>query len=587
MKLVRIKIRNFRSIKDATVELNKNCIILLGKNEVGKSNILKAIAAVFGEYKVSAKDKRKRIDNEKIEIYSVKGVVELSSSDIEDVYKEFTSTYQECKLISFTNGASLKDYIKQHFCSFSIGVDIKDNAVLTKYYRINHPDFQLASDIYLSNSTFSDVGGNQKLSMDGLRKLIYSIVGKMYDADPYKCHFWHYQANYLLPNRVDVASFIDDPSLYKGLQNIFTLCNRENIAQEFSNAKAEDGDYFNLCEQVSKETTKIFQKIWKDFKDTSIDIYPTTVDLVIKVVNKAKYSFEDRSDGFKKFISILLMLSSQSRANKIGERDIILIDEPDQSLYPTSARYLRDELLRMSEKSIIVYSTHSQYMIDSDCIERHLIVEKKDDVTSVRIENNNAPFSNDELLRNAIGTSIFECLQSKNIIFEGWLDKELFNKYCAFAKRTNSFKNYGKVYLGGISGVETLVQVLMLAQKQFVIVADSDSTSGKKKEEFVKNYKEYESCWVGYADVIERVSTMEDFLNPDYIDSIIKNNGYLQFVYDKNKNAISNIEAAVGRDNKEEKQKIKRLLIDNLTKENIKDDYKSYVDRLLEVLARN
>lgn len=210
---------------------------------------------------------------------------------------------------------------------------------------------------------------------------------------------------------------------------------------------------------------------------------------------------------------------------------------------------------------------------------------KKDDVTSVKIENNNAPFSSDELLRNAIGTSIFECLQSKNIIFEGWLDKELFNKYCEFNKRLNSFKNYGKVYLGGISGAETLAQVLILAQKQFVIVADSDPTSRNKKIEFVKNYKEYESCWMGYADVIQQVSTMEDFLTSDYIDSIIKNNGYPKFVYDGNKNAISNIEAAVGRDNKEEKQKIKKLLIDNLAKDNIKDDYKLYVDRLQKILT--
>lgn len=377
MKLVRIKILNFRSIKDVTIEFNKNCIILLGKNEAGKSNILNAIAAAFDEYKVSAKDKRKRIDNEKIEIYSVEGEIELSPSDIEEVYKEFTSTYQEYKLISFTNGASLKDYIKQHFSNFFIGIHIKDNAVPTKYYWKTHRDFQLASDVFLSNTTFSDVGGNKKLSMDILRSLICSIVGKMYDANPYKCHYWHYQANYLLPDRVEVKSFIDNPSLHKGLQNIFTLCNREDIAREFSDADAQDGDYHNLCEQVSKETTKIFQKIWKDFKDTSIIIQPDGDNLVIKVANKAKYSFEDRSDGFKKFISILLMLSTQSRANKIGERDIILIDEPDQSLYPTSARYLRDELLSMSKKSIIIYSTHSQYMIDPNCIERHLIVEKR------------------------------------------------------------------------------------------------------------------------------------------------------------------------------------------------------------------
>ena len=65
MKLDRIEIHNFRSIKDATINFDHHCRILLGKNEAGKSNVLKAIAAIFGDYKISSKDKRKKIDNEK------------------------------------------------------------------------------------------------------------------------------------------------------------------------------------------------------------------------------------------------------------------------------------------------------------------------------------------------------------------------------------------------------------------------------------------------------------------------------------------------------------------------------------------
>ena len=57
MRLDRIIIHNFRSIKDITISFDKTCLILLGRNEAGKSNILKAIAAVFGAYKVSEKDK--------------------------------------------------------------------------------------------------------------------------------------------------------------------------------------------------------------------------------------------------------------------------------------------------------------------------------------------------------------------------------------------------------------------------------------------------------------------------------------------------------------------------------------------------
>lgn len=60
MKLDRIVISNFRSIKDTTIFFDSNCKILIGKNEAGKSNVLKVIAAVFGQYNVGSKDRRKK-----------------------------------------------------------------------------------------------------------------------------------------------------------------------------------------------------------------------------------------------------------------------------------------------------------------------------------------------------------------------------------------------------------------------------------------------------------------------------------------------------------------------------------------------
>jgi predicted ATP-dependent endonuclease of OLD family len=278
------------------------------------------------------------------------------------------------------------------------------------------------------------------------------------------------------------------------------------------------------------------------------------------------------------------MLSTQSRANKIHERDIILIDEPDQSLYPTSARYLRDELLEMGKKSKILYSTHSQYMIDSNCLERHYVVEKKDDITTLKKENGNAPYSNDELLRRAIGSSIFECLQEKNIIFEGWLDKELFNKHCEYQKKSKDVNNIGISYLAGISGVETLVTLLLLANKKFIIVADSDETSNNKRKEFVKNYPEHKDSWIAYADIVKGTSTMEDFLEENHIQNHIKLKGNNTYIYDSTKNAILNIEKA-GYKDKDSKQEIKNQLIANLSKEVIKTDYVLFVDAVKQKIT--
>jgi predicted ATP-dependent endonuclease of OLD family len=582
MELHRIKIKNFRSIKDAEIKFDHNCLILLGKNEAGKSNVLKAIAAVFGKYPVTNKDKRKRIGNEKIEEYFVMAVFKLSSQDINDVIDRFTKLHSEASLIKFKSGKNLFDFVQTIFGDFLINISLDDNSnVVSTYWSNDKKEFELDSPLFILANKLKTINDPESAPFD-LERAIFDIVKQIFSEQKFNCHYWQYSDGYLLPNSVNRAAFIANPSSIKGLENLFILCGREKIAKEFENAILQDEDYSNLLEQVSNEVTKIFFNAWEDFKDTSIQLLSDGDNILIKVVNKTKYSFEDRSDGFKKYISILLMLSTQSRSNRINEKDLILIDEPDQSLYPTSAKYLKDELLNISKKSKMVYSTHSQYMIDSDCIERHLIVEKTDDITNIKRENKLAPYIDDELLRNAIGTSIFESIKAKNIIFEGYLDKEIFNKYCAAHKKTFNFKDYGMVYLSGISGVEALIQLLILAKKEFIIIADSDETSKNKRNDFAKNYPEYKNNWLAYADVCRDVSTMEDFVKNEVIEQDLKKIAG-EFIYEPNKNAIQNIEKVVSKD-KEKKQEVKNRLIRNLKKEHIKDDYGFFLERLKVLL---
>lgn len=581
MELKEIRIKNFRSIKDEKISFNQNCLVLLGKNEAGKSNLLKAVASLFGLYSVSNKDKRKRIENEKITDYNILCIFTLTAKDFQIVEENFRKKFEGTENIVFRKGFTLKEFIEKVFYNLIIKLDIGENKkpYLT-HWAYDKKDFELDPEIYLVGTAILSTVGTIKFDL-GSR--IFEIIKLLYQEKPVRCHYWQYQENYLLPSLVNIENFTLNPGICKPLENIFALCKREDIKMEFENSLAQDGDYSNLFEQVSKKVTNTFQKIWKDFAGTSIQLLPNGEEILIKVVDKAKYNFEDRSDGFKKIISILLMLSTQSRSNKIVENDIILIDEPDQSLYPTSAQYLRDELLEISKKSKIIYSTHSQYMIDSNCLDRHIVVEKSGDITTLKKEDSNAPYTTDELLRRAIGSSIFECLKQINIIFEGYLDKELFNKYCKFYKIEKSFNSFGTVYLSGISGVETLVQILILANKKFVVVADSDEVSKSKRDDFEENYPEFKNYWLAYGDVCSNVSTMEDFSTVEYIESQIKQLGY-EYDYVPSKSAITNIEKAVNKD-KILKQQFKNELIKNLKKDDITKDYAEFIDKLLDKLS--
>jgi predicted ATP-dependent endonuclease of OLD family len=574
MELKKIQIKNFRSIKDADIQFNHNCLILLGKNEAGKSNILKAIAAVFGKYQISPKDKRKKIDNEKIdrEDFFIRAIIELNNKDFLEIEKRFKNKFNNYK-IQYSDNITLIEFIRLVFNNLLIDVFFNE---------IEEPELNYweNENTKLKNIKIISENSNplEESTQIELEEEVFEILKELYLENPIKCHYWQYNDSFLLPNTIDINSFTNNPSDYKAIENIFQLCGRENIKEEFENALLQDGDYINLLDQVSKKTTQTFQKIWNDFKGTSIQFISDGHQILIKIVEKARYNCEDRSEGFKKFISILLMLSTQSRSKKIYENDLILIDEPDQSLYPTSAQFLKDELLTIAKKTKIIYSTHSQYMIDTNNLDRHIIVEKKDDVTTLNKEDANAPYTTDELLKRAIGSSIFECLKPINIVFEGYLDKKLFEQFCQWNKKDDSFKDFGRIYLQGISGIDSIVSILDAANKKFIVVADSDSASLDKRKEFEKEHPDYKSNWLAYADVVPSISTMEDFLTEGFVNTeIIKMNP--EYVYDSTKNAIQNIEKAINKD-KGKKQVIKNSLIANLKNEHIKEEYVQYLEEL-------
>ena len=50
MRLISIKIENFKSINKLEINDIENTLILVGKNNVGKTVILDALKVVFGKY---------------------------------------------------------------------------------------------------------------------------------------------------------------------------------------------------------------------------------------------------------------------------------------------------------------------------------------------------------------------------------------------------------------------------------------------------------------------------------------------------------------------------------------------------------
>ncbi len=68
MKLTEIKIERFRGIEEQTIDNIENALILIGKNNSGKSAVLTAIRTVLGNYAPKTGDFYKNSNDIKISV---------------------------------------------------------------------------------------------------------------------------------------------------------------------------------------------------------------------------------------------------------------------------------------------------------------------------------------------------------------------------------------------------------------------------------------------------------------------------------------------------------------------------------------
>ncbi len=607
MKLTKIAIRNFRSIKDEQIEVKDNCLILVGKNEAGKTNTLRAIAGGLDKeaYPIKPKDKRKKLTTEDIssDNYYIKYTFELTKDEMDDIFNQFNLPIYDNVFEIDGKSLSVIEFANRYFRSGVYHFDINKQSGSAKYFTIaDEKKIKIIKSLYKVKTAFNDTEGNShavnqvienpkgyesyvnELTLEHYENLLYPLLTMYIKSNLPAVYYWSYSSEYLLPNSVAIESFKTSPQCCIPLKNIFELAGFNDIKTAFVNAYTEDGDYINLLSRVSEIATKNFEEKWEDLKGVRIDLSPDGTDIRIKVKEKCAYNMEDRSDGFKKFVSILLMLSTQVECGEI-ENCIILIDEPDNSLYPTGAKYLRDELINISEKNYVIYSTHSPFMIDKYNIERHIMVKKENDITTFQ-RADTSKYADDEVLLNAIGTSSFEFIKENNIIFEGWSDCKFFNialnsKSTTHKELLQYFKGFGTAYSHGAPDIKHLTPLLMLANKKVTIFTDSDNGSNDAKKSY-KNSNGYQyDHWFTFENLGgAKDETIEDYIgNEDLLLKALEHIGHTEIDLSmrSNKKVMKMLENL----NKEDKEKFKSFLIKKLTYKDIKEEYCSVILKTL------
>lgn len=408
VKLESVEIENFRGIESTKIDLwgsdPGQVVTLIGLNESGKTTILEAVSnfvsrdtqtrnlvetyyakvetssfvpkhrrgrftdtvAITCDAVLSEEDARAVINHVKSETGCV---VEASSLPTKvKVQKAFE--FQDSKLIKQNNYWWLDFLYKKKSGSKLHHTSAKDEvwqaavAELTKRLPeiVYFPTllFDVPNRIYLEERE------NESVENSYYRRVFADIL---YEVDP------NYSIQKHIVQRVHDAKSTNLSALgeriFRAMLGSSIEGDIDTVVREVSNKASKEiiGAWDEIFER--KLVNKRIEFSWDidPDEDNAVYIEPFIID------GQSKYLLSERSAGFRWFFSFLLFTQFR-RASKQGRPTIYLFDEPAANLHSGAQMKLLDGFTKIcGDDDLIVYSTHSHYMVNPIWLEKAYIVE--------------------------------------------------------------------------------------------------------------------------------------------------------------------------------------------------------------------
>lgn len=358
MKLKKIRIKNYRSIEEITFDINtlddnSYTYGLIGINEAGKSSFLKALAFL---------DDHTNIKPEIGDFYNKNNPItiiydyEQSDLEINDSKNLILETFPELEIID----KDLKSMVL--YLNFEYNSLIKKMSLVCPYIQ-----FEQKNEI------------ENLLTQDIYKKTHYTI-------------FWKSEDKYLINKEISLNTFANDPDNTSiPLKNCFSLLKldtKEKIQLKIQEISSDSTERQILRDELGKKVTELIKQVWPNHPITiTFDISGDMINFHVNDPNGRPRTTNQRSDGFKQFVSFLLNISSQRKTTELSD-SLILLDEPETHLHPQAQEYFLSELIKItqSENNICFFATHSNHMVDKNDLSRNYKVIKNENTNKTSIE---------------------------------------------------------------------------------------------------------------------------------------------------------------------------------------------------------
>mgnify|MGYP000755643484 FL=1 len=340
MRIGYLHIKNFKSIKDLELTDIDDALILVGRNNSGKSNVLDAVRAVAGDYSVSAEDFHEDVGNIVIDVR-----LEINEDDLEYLHDNgIVSNYKHydlwqkdfCeKLPSYCGGILEFQYVYRRDGAVRYRDGVKKNnpfikMVMPKIYYVDHGrnKTDMLEDINLL------YGNNAIAELDTSRCIFDSAK---------KCNQCFSCIGYINQKKPDELTLAETSRLMQ--HKLFNI-NLNALADKLNRNFVKNGA---VAEKVRYEI---------DF-DAARQLKINTI--INNDARGLEADIQSYGEGLKS-IYILSLLETYVETDNIAPY-IIIIEEPELFLHPQLQKAAGEIMYRLSRKNQIMFCTHAPVML--------------------------------------------------------------------------------------------------------------------------------------------------------------------------------------------------------------------------------
>lgn len=537
----KIHIQNFKSIIDATVEINDNIFVLAGQNEEGKSSILEALEA-FEKETVLQENLNFEEENKNNLVQKISITYKISNDDfyqnleeecrelVADQYKSID--FELSPILDIEKLRKIQEYTLTRVFDYSK----TENIVRLEIDEFTKKIFKTA--INVEKKILQDVNHTtvtQLIPFIKIEEKLNDIVFEIWRQSPVVKLFNDFTD--LLPDNILVSDLENKNAKvqgYNAVKKFESLLNQDFVGL----SKKAHAQKKSSIQNETKHISATFQSDWKQkindtgeikvvFDIENNDSGQPTIRFYLESKEGVLLEPRKRSKGMIWFLSLWLELKSSENDNNM----ILLFDEPGLHLHVKANNDMLNVFKRLKVKGHqMIYSTHLPSLIETDKLhniglvlntpEKGTIIEG---LTTSKLDTSN---KKDALqpVAEAMGLSPikdFSILSEKNVLLEGLSDFWYFQGMAKILNRKIDYKFVPSIGIKS-SKIFPLISFCIGYGLDWILVMDNGvnpkNTKDELKENLFNNNEELTDEKVKLIDYkeVEDMFNSNDFLLIDH-----------------------------------------------------------------------